>query len=337
MKESDSLPRLENLGIHANQIIAQAGCFRQVYSPGGRYVNDHCFIEDSDGALHLFHITGKAGGGPYAVGNEETFGHAVTRDLLNWQEWPNVLSIAPSTTYEPHHLFAPFVCMHDGRNYLFYAGINQERMNESMCLAVSDDLACWDKHPANPVFRPSRQWAEYEPGSGVWGCCRDPHILPHPIYGFILYYVSWLKGTGGRLAAIGAAVSENLISWQDAGPVLIRERAEEYSTTSMESPCVIVRDGQYYLFYKHRDETRLVVSTDPFSFTNQEDHWFSPAHAAEIFKYRGDWYISSCSRDLLDVRHTTTDRTRGLFLARLDWSEELPRVRPLQVEPSVLA
>lgn len=330
MNEAAHRPKMEDLGIHAAQILEQARCFQQVYAPDGRYVNDHCFCEDAGGALHLFHITGKRGGGPYDAGNEETFGHAQTRDLLAWQARADVLSIDPAKPYEAHHIFAPFVIRHNGCYYLYYAGVNQQRMHESMCLAVSDDLEHWIKHPANPVFRPSRQWAEYEPGSGVWGCCRDPHILRHPRYGFILYYVTWMKGTLGRLAAIGAAVSDNLISWQDAGPVLVRERAEEYSTTSMESPCVIERDGQYYLFYKHRDETRLVVSADPLRFTDQEDRWFSPAHAAEIFQYRGEWLISSCSRDVLDVRHSATDRTRGLFLARLDWSAEIPRVAPFQ-------
>lgn len=328
MSASSFQPKMEHLGIRAAEILAQADCFQPVYQPALRYVNDHCFFPSNDGSLHLFHITGNPGGRPYEAGNEETFGHAVTTDLKSWYALPNVLSIDPASTFEPHHLFAPFIIAHNGLYFLFYAGINQQRMHESMCLAVSEDLERWEKHPANPVFRPSRHWAEYEPGSGIWGCCRDPHIIRHPSYGFILYYVTWMKHTGGHLAAIGAAVSENLITWQDAGPVLIRERAFEHSTSSMESPCIIEREGQFFLFYKHRDETRLVISTDPLHFTDQEDTWFSPAHAAEIFQYQGAWYISSCSRDLLDVRHVTTDRTRGLFLAGLNWTHAVPRVIP---------
>ena len=317
----------EGLGIHAQEIQDQAGCFHLVYDTGSRYVNDHCFISEG-GNLHLLHITGAAGGGPYDVGNEVTFGHAVSTDLKSWQSMPDVLSINPPSSFEPHHIFAPFVIHNGGEFFLFYAGINQKTQNESLCLAVSRNLEQWEKYPYNPVFRPSLQWAEYSPGSGIWGCCRDAHILRHPCYGFVMYYVTWLKNTRGRLVAIGAAVSDNLVSWQDAGPVLVRERAEEHSTTSMESPCVVERDGLYYLFYKHRDETRLVISPDPLNFTNQEDHWFSPAHAAEVFSFGNAWYISSCSRDLLDIRHAWSDRTRGLYLASLDWSGGIPHVIP---------
>jgi hypothetical protein len=220
------------------------------------------------------------------------------------------------------------VIQKDGQYYLYYAGVSVSRQIESMCLAISGDLWHWQKHSANPVFRPSRHWAEYEPGSGTWGCCRDPHVIKHPMYGYILYYVSWIKGTGGRLVALGAAISDNLVSWQDTGPVMIRERALELSTGSMESPCVVEKDGTYFLFYKHRDETRLAVSDDPLKFTDKEDRWFSIAHAAEVFCADDRWYISHCSRDLLDLGHKRSDRTRGLSLACLEWQGAEPRLAP---------
>jgi hypothetical protein len=168
----------------------------------------------------------------------------------------------------------------------------------------------------------------------VWACCRDPHVLAHPRYGYILYYVTWIKGTNARLVALGAAVSENLVSWQDAGPVMVREMAAEHSTTSMESPCVVARNNRYYLFYKHRDETRLAVSDDPLQFTDKPDRWFSVAHAAEVFEAGGQWYISSCSRDADDLRHAHTDRTRGLFLASIEWHDALPTVVPYRPLPA---
>jgi beta-fructofuranosidase len=306
----------------------QAECFRLVYDSGPRYVNDHSFVQGKDGTYHLFHIVGPVGKGCYDPGSEVSFGHATSRDLLAWKPAPSVLAIDPDSSHEPHHIFAPYVCAKDGIYFLYYAGINQELKAESMCLATSADLFHWSKHPSNPVFRPSRHWADYEPGSGTWGCCRDPHVLKHSKLGHILYFVTWIKGTRARLVALGAAVSPNLVSWQDAGPVMIREMATEHSTTSMESPCVVERDGLYYLFYKHRDETRLAVSDDPLKFTDKDDAWFSVAHAAEVFEAGGKWYVSSCSRDLLDVRHEKTDRTKGLYLACIQWENRKPRIMP---------
>lgn len=313
----------------AQEIQAQADRFVLVYDNFPNYVNDHCFIQDSAGVMHLFHITGKAGLGCYAVGNEVTIGHATSTDLRNWNLAPDLLETDPSSSFETDHIIAPFVIEKEGLYYLFYAGNNVTIQFESMCLATSNDLVHWQKFAYNPVFRPSKYWAEYEPGSGVWGCCRDPHIIRHPVYGFILYYVAWIKNTGGCLVSFGAAVSQNLVSWQDAGPVHVRQRALDQSTTSMESPCVVQKDGLFYLFYKHQDETRLVVSDDPLHFTDKEDLWFSPAHAAEVFEFNGQWYLSSCSREIVDTGHHYSDRTKGLYLARLDWSRTLPVVLPL--------
>jgi hypothetical protein len=53
------------------------------------------------------------------------------------------------------------------------------------------------------------------------------------------------------------------------------------------------------------------------------------AHAAEVFEHGGRWYLSHCSRDPEDLAHARTDRTRGLYLAGLEWGERLPRVVPL--------
>ena len=310
------------------EVRRQAKCFQLVYDSGRRYVNDHSFIRGKDGKFHVFHIVGPVGKGCYDPGSEVSFGHAISADSRTWQPAEDVLSIDPNSRHERHHVFAPYVCEKNGTYFLFYAGINQVEKIESMCLASSDDLFRWRKHAFNPVFRPSLNWAEYAPKSGVLGCCRDPHVIAHADYGYILYYVTWIKGTQGRRVAIGAAVSDNLVSWQDAGPVLIRDSAPGHSTTSMESPCVVARDGRYYFFYKHRNETRLVVSTNPLQFTDQSDRWFSIAHAAEVFEAGGQWYVSSCSRDLLDLKHEKTDRTRGLFLARLRWEADGPVVAP---------
>jgi len=316
--------------ISEDEMRAQQQCFRLVYQPEARYVNDHCFVAGEDGTFHLFHIVGPVGKGCYDQGSEVRFGHAVSRDLSVWQGQDDILGTDAASRHEPHHVFAPYVCSRGGEHFLFYAGINQEVRMESMCLARSKDLFDWCKHPFNPVFRPSRHWAEHDPGSGTWACCRDAHVLAHPRYGHILYYVTWIKGAGSRLVALGAAVSDDLISWQDAGPVMVREMASEHATTSMESPCVVARRGLYYLFYKHRDATRLVVSDDPLKFTDKCDAWFSIAHAAEVFEAGGRSYLSSCSRDLLDLRHAKSDRTRGLFLACLDWEGEAPELRPFE-------
>lgn len=307
----------------------QAGCFRLVYSPPGRYVNDHCFIEDAGGTLHLFHIVGPVGKRCYDEGAEVSFGHATSNNLESWTAQADVLAVDGKSEHERDHIFAPFAHPVGDDFSMLYAGVNQKMKKEFMCLARSKDLFHWRKDPRNPVFRPSSRWAEDGGTQDLWSCCRDPHLLEHPRYGYILYFVAWVKETNGKRVAIGAATSNDLVSWKDVGPVLVRDAAFGHSTVSMESPCVIERQGRYFLFYKHRDETRLVISDDPLNFNDRQDTWFSIAHAAEIFPFRGNWFISSCSREPSDIRHEQSDRTKGLFLASLEWSQDTPEIKSI--------
>jgi hypothetical protein len=214
---------------------------------------------------------------------------------------------------------------------MYYAGINMNLKDQSICLARSEDLFSWREHPHNPVFRPSRHWAEWEPQSVGWSPCRDPHIFLSSQYGYIMYYTACMKG--GRMSAIGCALSDSLFSWQDGGPVLIRKRETSHYAHWTESPCVIERNGLYYLFYTHADGTRLVTSDDPLNFDDKEDRWFSVAHASEVLETGRQWYFTSCSREPLDVEHASSDRSKGLYLARLEWDGATPRVIPLDSTP----
>ncbi len=167
----------------AQEIERQTACFSLVYDPAPAYVNDHCFTIDRESAIHLFHITGTSGRSPYFPGNEVSFGHAVSQDLRSWKAQPNLLSPDPSTAYEPDHIYAPFVIHKDQRFYMYYAGVSKKALLESICLAWSDDLHHWEKFPFNPIFRPSIHWAQYEPFSNIWGCCRvSTRYLPSSLW-----------------------------------------------------------------------------------------------------------------------------------------------------------
>ena len=308
----------------------QAECFRLVYDLQSEYVNDHCFIQEENGLVHLFHIVGPVGSGCYDKNSEIEFGHATSHDLALWKRQENVLTIDPESEHEPHHVYAPYVLQHNGLYHMFYAGINQEAKQESLCLATSRDLYSWTKFEHNPVFLPSTSWAEHDRQSQLWACCRDPHVLRHQESEFFLYFVTWLKDTSGKLTAVGAARSSNLVTWQDAGPAVVRQWTDNQGTKSVESPCVVYLHKKYYLFYKHRDGTRLAIAEQPLRFTDRQDHWFSVAHAAEVFQIAGQWYMSSCSRDLLDLKHEYSDRSKGLFLACIEWETSVPRVVPFK-------
>ena len=92
--------------------------------------------------------------------------HFVSEDLINWEAWP--AAILPGASGEPDAgmIATGTVVEHDARFYLFYtAGPAQ-----TICLATSNDLTHWAKHPANPLVTAATGWY----AAGHW---RDPYVF----------------------------------------------------------------------------------------------------------------------------------------------------------------
>lgn len=298
------------------------GGFEKVFEVPGRYVNDHCLIHRQS-LHHIFYIDGEVGKGCYDLGNETIIGHATSSDLRRWTVRDPALVHKPELPWEERGIFAPCVVEHDGVFNMLYTSHNMAKA-QFMCLATSRDLVHWNRPLRRPLFVPSAQWARWRHDAPC--SCRDPHVLRHPDYGFILYWVADMQGDD-RQSCIAASVSRDLQLWQEVGPVLIRRPGElDAYSCKTESPCVVQRGVLYYLFFRHGNGTRVCVSTDPLDFRHLDSELVSTAHAAEVFESGGQWYITNCSRPAEDVTHAH-DRTSGLYIARLDWpAGELPRV-----------
>jgi beta-fructofuranosidase len=319
-----------------------AGLFRSVFDVPGMYVNDHCLIH-ARGAWHLFFIQGevsKPGEVWYRPGNEAKIGHATSADLLHWKLLEPALATNKPGTLDCGHVFAPFVIENEGKYYMYYAGNVVGLGSSRIFLAVSDDLTHWQRHPHNPVVVSDPRWAAYRPEGYLGGPagpvgCRDPHVIRHPQHGFILYFADWMKADAGRgsgdleFACIAAATSRDLVHWQDRGPVLVRRQTgvEKMAYAAPESPCVIHRNGQYYLFWKGGNGTRYTISHNPLDFRDREAYFLGTCHASEIFEWHGTWFATSCSRRVDDVSHAASDRSLGLFLAGIEWDGLWPRLR----------
>jgi len=319
-----------------------ARLFRCVLDIPGQYVNDHCLIH-AKGLWHLFFIQGevsKPGQVWYRPGNEAKIGHATSRDLLTWKLLEPALTTGPAGALDSGHVFAPFVIEHQGTYYMFYVGNMVGLGSSRIFLATSDNLDHWQRHPAGAVVVSDSRWAAYRPqgylgGTGGPVGCRDPHVIRHPQHGFILYFAEWLKGDPGRgssdieFACIAAATSQDLIHWQDRGPVLVRRQScyETGAYSAPESPCVVQRDGRWWLFWRGGNGTRYTISDNPLDFRDREAYFLGTCHASEVFCWDGTWFATSCSRELDDVGHQRSDRSRGLFLAGLQWDGLWPRLR----------
>ena len=314
--------------------------FTDVLYLGRTYVNDHALIYRS-GSWHLFFTNGDMSIRPWtSPGNEIDIDHAVSTDLRTWTLVASALQIGSPGSLDAAHIYAPSVIEAEGRYWMLYTGNARGFFSgEQIMLASSSDLMTWTRESDDAVLRPDSSWAAYYPrgyDSGYGGpvSCRDPFVIAAPDGGYICYYVARMRedssGAPAR-ACVAAATSNDLRHWIDRGPVLTRpvfgDDVNPY--THPESPCVVVRDGRYTLFWKGGSGTRYATSDNPLNFENAEERFLATSHASKVFEWRGNWYITSCSRNVNDVMHTHSDRTRGLFLAGLTWDGDVARLTEL--------
>lgn len=292
--------------------------FRYVFAPPGRYVNDHCFYIDGE-TVHLFYIDGEKGKGCYDIGNETIIGHAASRDLVNWEALPPALSYNPGIHHEERGIFAPYVIKKGDSHIMLYSSHNMEKA-QYICMAESKDLNEWDKDKSNPVIRPHGGFAFWDEKKAC--SCRDPHVF----YENGKYHIYWVADMSKDkdTSCIALSISYDMRNFIEIGPVMeMRHSFDEAFTMKTESPCVIKRHGRYYLFFRHGNGTKYRISENPEDFSRGKTFYLGPSHASEIFEYGGGWHISSCSREPADVGHVT-DRSRGLYMAGLDFSKVHP-------------
>ena len=303
------------------------GAFEEVLTLPGRYLNDHCLIRHN-GQWHFFGILGVVGPIGGAPGSEVSFAHATSRDLEEWDLQPEVLE-RTGVWPETDHVYAPYVIEHDRRFYMLYTAADEMR-TQRICLATSNDLFQWERYAGNPVIVPSTFWSKWPgfgletPDGGTFGACRDPHIIKLDDGRFLAYWVSRLQEKLGRdLTCVAASISHDLVHWQEIGPVFSIKAwpLDEAPTLEAESPCVVFKDGKYWLFFKHGWWTHYVVSDSPFDFNGYEPIRLGFSHASEVFHWDGQWWITHCSADPDDFRYRKSNRTRGLFLGKLDWPD----------------
>ena len=257
--------------------------------PGG-YVVDHALIK-KDGLTHLFYIRGTAATNwpEYPLFN---FGHAVSRDLKNWDIQQPVLQ-CPATGWDVYQVWAPYILEHNGLYYMFYAGENKN-VSQAICLAISSDLYNWKRYEKNPVIT-TGTWGLWD--SARWSDCRDPVILQDG-ENYYCYYTAVRKNAenGQSESCLGISSSTDLLQWKDEGFI----RLEQSLTTPPESPYVLKHNGTYYLFYtNYKYGTVYLTSKDPVKGWTElpvdKMVLMGSISASEIYEDNGKWYMSYIS------------------------------------------
>lgn len=178
-----------------------------------------------------------------------SIGHAVSKDLSDWQILPDTLTPGPAGAWDDYTTWTGSILSHKGLWYFFYTGTNhaEKGLIQRIGLATSTDLTHWEKNSANPLIVADPRWYE-ELDLKLWHdqAWRDPWVFQHPqtgdFHALITARVNY-GPTAGR-GVIGHARSANLLNWEVLPPV-----TEPGNFGQMEVPQLVGLAGNFYLLF----------------------------------------------------------------------------------------
>lgn len=157
-----------------------------LYSVEGIRINDSWYA--FDGAVyHAFFLQYPQSGDPEGFWSEQSIGHCVSDDLINWKYLGIVLRPEPNT-WDNKGLATGSVVKHsNGFWYMIYTG-NSTADSGGFGLAVSEDLYSWKRCGDKPIIsRDDLQDAYYMDNKYTVRMLADPYIYPERIGDY--YYI----------------------------------------------------------------------------------------------------------------------------------------------------
>ena len=185
---------------------------RPVYHfvPPANWINDPNGVIQWDGRYHLFYQYNPNG----AFWGTMHWGHALSQDLIHWDDLPIALAPTPGGADESG-CFSGCAVNNDGTPTVIYTGTRGERYDQqTQCVAVSHDgLLTWEKYPNNPVL------SEIPAEAGSTHDFRDPFVWREGD--------SWYMVLASRMVGVGGTVflyrSPDLLHWEYMHPLLTGE------------------------------------------------------------------------------------------------------------------
>jgi beta-fructofuranosidase len=185
-------------------------------------------IASKDPERPIYHFRPPAQLNPTAPqGGNQHWGHARSRDLVNWEHLP--IALWPSRDKGERAIFSGgAVIAKDGRPRLIYTSIGHPQPEQWMALPEDDDLIRWRKFSGNPVVSQAAH------GGLIVDQWRDPFMFQE---GGRTYMVcggnSKTTSGGAGQVYLYLATKDDLSAWQHLGPVF---QALERDTYNIECP-----------------------------------------------------------------------------------------------------
>ncbi len=212
---------------------------QRCYKPDGMSMWDTWCVEH-DGVAHMYYLQFHEPGSPRPVSDGDWQGHAVSRDLIHWEECP----YAHGPSERPDDDMQPWTgcCIYDkGRFNLFYTMRGKAAPVQKIGLATSPDGYTFTKYEGNPIVFPGDRYIN---DTEACGCvdCRDMVVVPYEGQ-YIGYFVTRVKGSSpSSTACIACAVSRDMFTWEQRDPVFVPG-----NMACVEAHDVFYLDGRWYL------------------------------------------------------------------------------------------
>ena len=209
---------------------------RYHYLPPSNWMNDPNGVIHWQGSYHLFYQYN-----PYGANHSNMhWGHAVSDDMVHWEDLPIALSPTPDS-YDCGGIFSGCMIDNEGIPTVFYTGVNEDYSLQVQCIATgSPDLLTWEKYTENPVIE------AVPPQLRQTRDTRDPFVWQEDD--------AWYMVLGTRIQDIGGAIllyrSDNLVDWEYIHPLFVGETA---------------RNGKMFEcpnFFKLGDKWVLIISSE---------------------------------------------------------------------------
>jgi len=241
-----------------------------LWSPERHQIGDPTVIRVGD-EYHLFSELAPLEVEPGARG-VRVVGHAVSRDLLRWEELPIALECGPPGGFDADSIYHMDVLVHEGTWYMFYTGLDiaGPGQRQAIGLATSPDGITWRKHAGNPVLRAHPRWYEQaipreatyqEKDFGrLW--FRDPVVVrDHAARRWVMLVVARDASRHPDVrGCLARATSDDLVHWEAHPPGFSTGRFH-----TIETPSIFEQDGRWYLIYMtHPSWGPPILATDPY-------------------------------------------------------------------------
>jgi len=199
------------------------------------------------GQIHVYHLQRRRPGTKVSDVAHDSIGHAVTSNLIDWEQRPLAFGPNASNPYDDLQPWLGCAVWHEGRGYFFYTmrGSADHGQQQHIALATTTDPDHWQRYEHNPIITPDSRWYSTleRPIPGTTDC-RDLIVVRAPDnQGWYGFFASRQPGKElPETSVIACAYSRDLIHWDQRPPAFAPAKYD-----CIEVPNVFELNGRWYL------------------------------------------------------------------------------------------